>query len=304
MSTILTEIKKYDKAQGDWDKIHPATSGTITQVGKEIKIVGKDIGSYKVGDVIPATENVATVLIKALSTPIPPSYTAPSEAIAVTSGTAKGVYEVGTAVDATIRATFTQNDAGAITSHKINDGTSDVVTGTTNPAEYKYAATLGEGTVTFTATCAYEQGELKQDSLGSDYPTGRIPAGSKTATLAYTGIRKGFYGSDTTSSDAITTSAGIRALTATSGALKKGSNFKFVIPKGAKKCTIAFDATIGSTISKVLYVEGSNTNVVGQFSFTSVSVEGANGFTAKAYTVGTLAWAQPTAADMTFDVTL
>lgn len=304
MSTILTEIKKYDKAQGDWDKIHPATSGTITQVGKEIEVKGKAIGAYAVGDKINLSDNLADVIAHLVQQRIAATYTAPSEAIAVASGTAKGTYEVGTAIDATIRATFTKNDAGDITSHKINDGTSDVVTGTDNPAEYKYTATLGEGTVTFTATCAYGQGELKKDNLGDDSPSGRIAAGSKTATLAYTGIRKGFYGSDTTSSDAITTSDGIRALTATSGALKKGSNFKFVIPKGAKKCTIAFDATIGSTISKVLYVEGSNTNVVGQFSFTSVSVEGANGFTAKAYTVGTLAWAQPTAADMTFDVTL
>jgi len=304
MSTILTEIKKYDKAQGDWDKIHPATSGTITQVGKEIEVKGKAIGAYAVGDKINLSDNLADVIAHLVQQRIAATYTAPTEAIAVASGTAKGTYEVGTAIDATIRATFTQNDAGAITSHKINDGTSDVVTGTTNPAEYKYTATLGEGTVTFTATCAYDQGALKKDNLGDDSPSGRIAAGSKTATLAYTGIRKGFYGSDTTSSDAITTSDGIRALTASSGALKKGSNFKFVIPKGAKKCTIAFDATIGSTISKVLYVEGSNTNVVGQFSFTSVSVEGANGFTAKAYTVGTLAWAQPTAADMTFDVTL
>ena len=304
MSTILTEIKKYDKAQKDWDKIHPATSGTITQVGKEIEVKGKAIGAYAVGDKIKLGDNIADVIAHLVQQRIAATYAAPTEAIAVASGTAKGTYEVGTAVDATIRATFTKHDAGDITSHKINDGTSDVVTGTTNPAEYKYTATLGEGTVTFTATCAYGQGALKKDNLGDDSPAGRIPAGSKTATLAYTGIRKGFYGADSTSSDALATSADIRKLTASSGALKKGSTFTMTIPKGSKKCTIAFDKAIGTTISKVLYVEGSNTNVVGQFAFATVAVEGANGFASKDYTVATLAWAQPTAAAMTFNVTL
>lgn len=305
MATILTAIKKYDQDSAAWDEIHPASSGTIVQVGKEIEVKGAAIGAYSIGDTINADDDVAAVIQRLVQQRIPATYTAPTEAIAVTSGTAKGTYEVGTAINATITATFTQNDAGALTNHKINDGTSDVVTGTDNPATYQYTATLDEGTHTFTATATYGAGEVKEDNLGDQSPTGQIQAGSKTASLSFVGIRKGFYGADDDGvKTALTTSAEIRALTATAGALSKGSTFSMTIPAGSTRCTIAFPATIGSSISKVLYVEGSNTNVVGQFSFSEVNVGGASGYTAVAYTVATLGWDQPTVAAMTFNVTI
>ena len=305
MATILTAIKKYDQESTTWDEIHPASSGTIVQVGKDIEVKGSNIGAYKVGDTIHATDDVAEVLQRMVQERIPATYTQPTEALAVTSGTAKGTYEVGTAVDATLTATFTQNDAGALTSHVINNGSADVVTGTNNPATYQYTATLGEGTVTFRATATYEAGAVKQDNLGDESPNGKIEAGSKSATVAFTGVRKGFYGADSSGvKTPMTTSAEIRGLTASSGKLSKGSTFTMTIPSGSTRCTIAFDKTIGTSINKVLYVEGSNTNVVGQFSYSEVNVEGAAGYTAKAYTVATLGWDQPTVANMTFNVTI
>ena len=305
MATILTAIKKYDQDSAAWDEIHPASSGTIVQVGKAIEVKGSAIGAYAIGDTIQATDDVADVIQRIVQQRVPATYTQPTETLAVTSGTAKGTYEVGTAVNATLTATFTQNDAGALTSHVINNGTSDVVTGTDNPATYQYTATLAEGTVTFTATAQYAAGAVKDDSLGDPSPNGQIQAGSKTATVAYTGIRKGFYGADSAGVNAaLTTSDEIRALTATSGKLAKGSTFTMTIPSGSTRATIAFDKTIGTSINKVLYVEGSNTNVVGQFSYSEIDVEGAAGYTAKTYTVATISWAQPTVAAMTFNVTI
>lgn len=305
MSIIKTAIKKYDSTAQAWDELHPASSGTIVRVGEEIEVMGQAVGSLSPGDKILATDSVATILKKMVQTRIAATYTAPTESLVISSGTAKGTYEVGTSIDATLKATFTQNDAGALTSHKISIGGTDVVTGTDNPATYTYTHTLGDETINCVATAAYGQGALKQDNLGDDSPNGRIAAGSKTSSVSYTGIRKGFYGTDAAGVETgLTTSSEIRALTASAGKWVKGTTFTMTVPKGSTRCTIAFDATIGSTISKVLYVEGSNTNVVGQFKFTSVDVEGANGYTAKSYTVGTLGWSQPTAADMTFNVTL
>ena len=102
---------------------------------------------------------------------------------------------------------------------------------------------------------------------------------------------------------AIADSAGIRALTASTGGASKGTKFAISVPVGSTRCTIAFKSTVG-TLAQVLYRESGNANITGQFQLTKVNVEGANGYTATEYNVYTISWAQPTAGAMTFDVTI
>ena len=302
MATVQkTTMKRFNGT--DWDPIHLATSGDITQAGESWQIMGQAIGAYAVGDTINATDSVTEILKKMTQTRIPATYTKPALAFTVQTGNNGGNYEAGTALTATLRAVFTKNDAGDLTNLKINNGTSDVVTGATTPQSYEYTGTLGDTAVTFTATAAYAAGEVKDDNLGDPSPSGQIKAGSLTKTITYTPFRKYFYGADSTGSAAIADSAGIRALNGSSGKATKGTKFSITVPAGSTRCTIAFDKTVG-TLAQVLYRESGNANITGQFNLSEVEVDGANGFDTKTYNVYTILWAQPTAGGMTFDVTI
>lgn len=296
-------LKRYDGNQ--WIPVYLGTSADIVQVGEAITVMGSGHGVYADGDTIAATDALSTVIKKLVQTQIPPTYVAPTIAFAVDSGNAGGTYEAGTTITATLKSTFTANDAGAITNHKITKGGTDVVTGTTNPATYSLNETIGDANIVLQSSCAYAQGALKQDNFGVDYPTGRIAAGSKnSSSITYKSIRKTFYGVDSAGvTAALDTSAAIRALAGVVNGAAANSKFSVSVPVGSTRVTIAYPATIRD-MSKVEYVESGNANVTGQFNKTTVDVEGANGFTAISYKVYTLSWAQPTAGAMTLNVTL
>lgn len=310
MATIQkTTLKRFNGT--DWDPVHLATSGDITQAGESWQIMGQSIGAYNVGDTVNASDMITDILKKMTQTRIAATYTAPTLGFTAAQGStgtgslyAAGNYEAGSNINAKLTATATQNDAGELTNLKINNGSADVVTGTTNPAVYEYAGQLGDNVVTFTATYAYADGAVKNDNLGDPSPTGQIKAGSKTATIKYTPFRKYFYGADSAGEQtAIADSADIRALTASTGGASKGTKFSIPVPVGSTRCTIAFKSTVG-TLAQVLYRESGNANITGQFQLSKVNVEGANGYTATEYNVYTISWAQPTAGAMTFDVTI
>lgn len=304
MATVQkTTMKRFNGT--DWDPIHLATSGDITQMGETFQVMGEPMGALNVGDTINATDSVTTIIKKMLQTRIAPSYTKPTASL--TAGSQKGGnYEAGTSIDTLLTAAFTKNDAGDLTALKIlKNGSTEVVTGASTPQTYQYTETLADGSTRFEASATYGDGEVKNDNLGDPSPTGQIKAGTvKSSAITFNGIRKYFYGYDTSGvTTAIDTSAGIRALTASSGAASKGTKFSISVPAGATRCTIAFDKTIG-TLSQVLYRESGNANITSQFNLSEVNVEGANNYTAKAYNVYTISWAQPTAGAMTFDVTI
>lgn len=302
MATVQkTTMKRFNGT--DWDPIHLATSGDITQAGDTWQIMGQPIGAYAVGDTINATDSVTEILKKMTQTRIPATYTKPALAFDVPTGNKGGNYEAGTSLSSTLRATFTKNDAGNLTNLKINNGTDDLVTGTITPQSYEYTGVLGDDPLTFTATAAYEAGEIKNDNLGDPSPNGQIKAGSISKTITFTPFRKYFYGADSTGSAAIADSAGIRALSGSSGKATKGTKFSISVPVGSTRCTIAFDKTVG-TLAQVLYRESGNANITGQFTLSEVNVEGVGAYSAKAYNVYTILWAQPTAGAMTFDVTI
>lgn len=302
MSTIQkTTLKRFNGT--DWDPIHLATSADITRVGADITIMGNNIGAFKVGDTIKAADSVQATIRKMVQTRIEPSYTRPGVSLRISSGTAKGKYEAGTTINATLQSEFIKNDAGDLTAHSIKKNDIDVVTGTDNLAEYTFNAVLGDETVTFVSTAAFGEGVIKNDNLGDASPNRHIEAGSTTSSkITYTGIRNAFYGYDTDGvQDALATSAAIRALNVINGPVYKTSFISANVPAGATRFTLAFESKIG-TLGEVLYKESGNANITSQFSLTKVNVEGANGYTAVEYNVYTISWAQPTAGRMTFSI--
>ena len=161
-----------------------------------------------------------------------------------------------------------------------------------------YSATFGEETVTgangtfteiqvgdntnltISGTASHTAGAIPKTNIGNDYAAGQIQAGTKSASKgALTGFRNMFYGTLTTKDEL--TSAVIRSLTG-----KKATatgNISVSIPTGALRVVVAVPSN--RTVSKVLDVNGLNANITGAFTKTTVSVEGANGYTAKEYNV-------------------
>lgn len=109
---------------------------------------------------------------------------------------------------------------------------------------------------------------------------GTLTDAVKTSTISF--ARSGFYGA-VTDDTAITTSTQVRALTKKDN-IKKGDTFTIEIPRGTKQVVISYPSTLGH-VSSVKFRESLNMEVKTTFSESTVDVEGADGYTAEAYTV-------------------
>ena len=199
-----------------------ATDGTLAVNGSDVAVHGLKSAAYaettafevagaaaaveaKLGDLGESgtvVKYVQDAIAKAINELVdPPTYTAPTVSITSSEGASK-VVETGTMVTPAATATFTQNDAGALTEIKIQKDGEDVPSATNSSSPYEWTGTEAaatDGDTVYTAVATYAQGELKKDGLGRDYPEGRIEAGSVTSAdkFTVTGKRKVFYGCNT-----------------------------------------------------------------------------------------------------------
>jgi hypothetical protein len=182
------------------------------------------LGKYATGQTIPAIGKTAmAVLIDALTQTISPTYVQPT--VSVSGSPTPGTFEIGSALNITLTANFTQNDAGAQTSTSYSKNGSGLGGNTDAIASLTSA-------VSYTTTVNYGQGAVKNNNLGNADPTGQIGAGSKTsAAITYTPQAKRYWGYASTNSP---TDAEIIA------ALGGGSELSSSKAKGA------FDITITS----------------------------------------------------------
>ena len=248
---------------------------------------GGTLGGYKTGDSISADTSIETIIKKLLMKQVPPTYTQPSISITNNGGSASGNYEIGTEVTPNVRATFTQNDAGALTNIQFKKGASNVGEAqTSSPATYTEAAFTLETTTSFSATATYAEGAIKDDNLGEPYEEGHIAAGSKTSgNFTFTPYRQGYFVGSTENKDAID-SAVIRGLaTKKNGAYSSGT-VKFTVPVGAQRVIIACPGT-NSGVTKVINESALNADVTSTFVKSQVDVEGASGYAAISYNVWT-----------------
>lgn len=248
---------------------------------------GGTLGGYKTGDSISADTSIETIIKKLLMKQVPPTYTQPSISITNNGGSASGNYEIGTEVTPNIRATFTQNDAGALTNIQFKKGGSNVgEPQASSPATYTEAAFTLEAATSFSATATYAEGAIKDDNLGEPYEEGHIAAGSKTSgNFTFTPYRQGYFVGSTKNTDTID-SAVIRGLaTKKNGAYSSGT-VKFTVPVGAQRVIIACPGT-NSGVTKVINESALNADVTNTFTKSQVDVEGASGYTAISYNVWT-----------------
>lgn len=248
---------------------------------------GGTLGGYKTGDSISADTSIETIIKKLLMKQVPPTYTQPAISITNNGGTASGNYEIGTEVTPNVRATFTQNDAGALTNIQFKKGGSNVGEAqTSSPATYTEAAFTLETATSFSATATYAEGAIKDDNLGEPYEEGHIAAGSKTSSnFTFTPYRKGYFVGSTENTDAID-SAVIRALASKKNGAYSSGTVRFTVPAGAQRVIIACPAT-NTGVTKVINESALNADVTSTFVKSQVDVEGASGYTAASYNVWT-----------------
>ena len=262
---------------------------------------GGTVGGLKTGDEIP-TGTTLDDLIKLLTQKsVPASYVQPGVTCRVSAGTAAGSYEVGTEINTTIQGTFTQNDAGALTTIEILKNGSSILSQAASPITTEAQTfTLGEETVSFTAKATYAAGEIKNDNLGQPSPDGQIKAGSKTsAAVSFVGKRNLFYGTGVGTTPSVTSEL-VRGLSNKQLGPSNGTSFNINVAAGQQYVVIAYPATLRK-ITKCFYVE-QNTDLVENFTEQTISVQGANGAAGADYRVLVYQMAVPAAAGMTLQV--
>ena len=262
---------------------------------------GGTVGGLKTGDTIPEGTTMDELIKLLTQKSVPASYTQPGVTCRVSTGTAAGSYEVGTEINATIQGTFTQNDAGALTTIEILKNGSSILSQATSPITSEAQTfTLGEETVSFTAKATYAAGPVKNDNLGQPSPDGQIKAGSKTsAAVSFVGKRNLFYGTGVGTAPSVTSEL-VRGLSNKQLGPSNGTSFNINVAAGQQYVVIAYPATLRKII-KCFYVE-QNTDLAENFTEQTISVQGANGAAGADYRVLVYQMAVPAAAGMTLQV--
>lgn len=258
------------------------------------------------GATIPAGTSFDEFVKMVIQKAIPASYTKPTLALANDGGQASGNVEAGSTITPKLKATFTKNDAGDLTSIAIKKGSSDVATGTASPLTYDGEdIVIGDETITFSATAAYDDAPIKQNNLGQD-STENWFAGSTVTSSNYsiTGKRNAFYGTGVGAVPTVTSSM-VRGLANTKLAPAAGTSFTINVAVGQQYIAFAYPADLRD-VNNVTYVEANDSGMASSFTKSTIDVAdargGENGL--KSYKVYTYYMAVPAAAGMTFKVTI
>lgn len=262
---------------------------------------GGTVGGLKTGDTIPEGTTMDELIKLLTQKSVAPAYVQPGVTCRVSTGTSAGSYEVGTEINTTLQGTFTQNDAGALTTIEILKNGVSILSQATSPITTEAQTfTLGEETVSFTAKATYAAGAIKDDNLGQPSPDGQIKAGSKTSSaVSFTGKRNLFYGTGVGTAPTVTSEL-VRGLSNKQLGPSNGTSFNINVAAGQQYVVIAYPATLRK-ITKCFYVE-QNTDLAENFTEQTISVQGANGAAGADYRVLVYQMAVPAAASMTLQV--
>ena len=279
-----------DDEKNDDTKVYNITDADSTEsdaiITEEITVKGTHCGALEDGDVIPK-DTTLTDLVKMLTQKvILPEYVKPTLKLSITPATLK--QEVGTVITPVLSYTFTQNDAGAETSH------------TYSPVDSETQAqlTIVEGNnIEYSVTVNYDEGSQKQDNFGNLNGT-PIQAGSLTSKVKSVGYRNMFYGVNTTN-NTYADSDSIRGL----ANKKEVGNVTITVPAGSRQIVIAIPS--GKTLGKASYVEQGNADYKDNFVLSTVQVAGAtSGQDLKDYNVYIYNLSIPNSSVMTFNVAI
>lgn len=266
-------------------------------------VTGLGIGN---GDVIPAGASIDEIVKMLIQKAIPATYTKPTVALANNGGQASGNVEAGTSVTPKLKATFTKNDAGALTAISIKKGSDAVAEGTTSPLTYEgEEMIIGDETVSFTASATYDDAPVKTNNLGQESKENWF-AGSSVASSVYSisGKRNLFYGTGVGEIPTVD-SAFVRGLVNTKLDPVQGTAFTINVAVGQQYIAFAYPATLRD-VNVVEYVEANDKGMASSFTKDTIDVADARGGNEglMSYKVYTYKMAVPAAAGMTFKVTI
>lgn len=276
-------------------------------LGEDVTINGVNVGGLTDGLTLSKDMTVAQIMKKMLQKAIPATYTAPKVAIANNGGQAAGNVEAGTSVTMKLKATFTQNDAGALTTMNIKKGAEVVATGSDATLTYEAAEALvvGDETVSFTAEATYEEGATKKNNLGEDSPNGKITAGTITSSkYNLIGLRNAFYGCGVGAVPELTSDI-VRGLSGKKLNPAANTTLTISVAEGQQYILFAYPSSLRD-VTTVKYEETNDATYAQNFTKTLVNVAdargGENGL--KEYKVYSYAMDIPAPAAMTFTVTI
>lgn len=208
-----------------------------------------------------------------------PKITKPSLTVTFSQGKA---YEVGNTISTSYSANFKAGSYSYGPATGITVSSWEVTDTAGNSASIA-AANLGSVLITddldyaITVTANHTAGAVPYTNLKNQYAAGQIAAGAVTKTTAsMTGYRSGFYGTAVEKKETLT-SADIRALTASGGAMSAGQEVDVNIPVGAYRVMFAYPATLPA-VTSIIDVNGLYAQIVNSFTETTVAVEGAKGY--------------------------
>ena len=272
----------------------------------DIKVNGVTGLGIQNGATISAGATIDDVVRMIVQKAIPATYTKPTVSLANNSGTASGNIEAGSTVTPKLKASFTKNDAGSLTSIAINNGTVDVATGTTTPLTFAGDAyVIGDETISFTAKATYEDAPVKTNNLGAESKENWF-AGDTVSSSAYsiTGKRNMFYGTCVGAVPTVTSDL-VRGLANKKLAPANGNTVTINVSVGQQYIVVAYPDTLRD-LNNVTYVEANDKGMAANFTKHEISVAdargGENGMIG--YKVYTYEMAVPAAAPMTFSVTI
>jgi len=279
-------------------------STTRTQNDIEVNgVTGLGIGN---GETIPAGTSVDDIVKMLVQKAVPATYTKPTIALANNGGQAAGNVEAGSSITPKLKATFTKNDAGALSAISIKKGTDSVADGTASPLTYDgEAIVIGDETISFTASATYGDAPVKNNNLGQESKENWFAGGTiSSSAYSITGKRNLFYGTGVGAVPALTSSV-VRGLANKKLAPTQGYSFNVNVAVGQQYIVFAYPADLRD-VNNVTYVEANDGGMAGNFTKTTMDVAdargGENGM--KSYKVYTYAMAVPAAATMTFKVTI
>lgn len=229
-------------------------------------------------------KNVEQVLSSLMAQEANPSKSNPAVSFSSTGGL--GTFEIGTKKNLTYTAAlsaggYTYGPATGITAQTwevtCNGETKATATGT-------FEGVVAEATAKkITAKATYNDGAIPVTNLGNQYPAGQIKAGTASKDSGnLVGVRHMFYGV-VKSADFALDSAHIRSLKHEAAAKKTISTF--TAGAGALKVVVACPA--GYNVTKVTLPSAMGADATADFvkQGGTVQVEGAEGYTAAAYSV-------------------
>lgn len=240
-----------------------------------IEVMGVNLSSEVAdGKTLPAGMSMDEFIKLLVQKRIPATYTAPTISIANNGGQAATTVEAGTSVTVKVKSTFTQKDAGAVTSHVIKRGDEEVATGTEATLTHEETFVVVDGGTNWKSTVEYAEGAIKNDNFGEASPTGHIAAGSKSSSnFTITGARKAFFGALTALPESVD-SAIVRGLA--KNKLNPAANdvLEVQIAEGQQHLIVALPSA--RTLKQVTYVDLGDKGMLSKFTQSTVSVAGAS----------------------------